>query len=68
MSYEYKGYNPDNSKHVQKYISRHYNRVTVNFKRDEFNATIQPLLDRYNISIQDFIRQAVQHEVERLSD
>ena len=59
MSYQYKGYNPANAKHVQKYNSAHYQRITVNFNKQLFDSEIQPLIDKLGVSPQDFVRQAV---------
>ena len=67
MSYEYKGYNERNNKHVLKYKATHYKQVTVSFDREYFDSYVKPLCDSMGVSVASFIKNAVEHEVESLT-
>lgn len=64
--YEYKGYNPKNSKHVQKYNKDHYKIVGVPFDREYYNDTLKPLCDSLGISVSSFVRDAVKEKVDTI--
>lgn len=67
MSYTYKGYNPANCKHVNKYISTHYKRVSVCFDSSYYMEALKPVCDGLGLPVSTFIKQAVEHEVEHIT-
>ena len=63
--YEYKGYNPKNSKHVQKYNAAHYKLVTVAFDKEYYTSTLKPFCEEIGLPLSAFVKEAVQNEIER---
>jgi hypothetical protein len=59
MSYQYKGYNPANAKHVKKYNDSHYKIVSVAFDRASFEDEIKPFAESSGMTIAELVRQAV---------
>lgn len=64
MAYKYTGYNPNNSRHVQKYVSEHYKRVPVYFDISFYNEVLKPVCDDLGVSVSGFIKQAVEKAVD----
>lgn len=59
MTYQYKGYNPNNAKHVNKYETNHYKRVPVLFDKDYYNNILKPACESLGVPVSTFIKQAV---------
>ncbi len=55
----YKGYNPANSKHVQKYNAKHYKTVGVVFDREFYEHELKPLCESLDVSCSSFIKNIV---------
>ena len=66
MAYEYKGYNPKNAKHVQKYVNSHYKKVTAVLPIEYFENVMKPLCDSLGLSISTFAKIAIENEVNRI--
>lgn len=66
MAYEYKGYNPKNSKHVQKYVKNHYKRITLDFNKDYFEDVLKPLCDSIGVTVPAFIKTTIEKEANRI--
>ena len=64
MAYEYKGYNPKNSKHVQKYMKEHYKSIALSYKKEDADA-IKAFAESKGMSVAGFIKQAIKEAMER---
>lgn len=63
--YEYKGYNPNNAKHVIKYTKEHYKRIPLNVDKDFFENELKPEADRVGLPISTWIKEAIKEKLER---
>ena len=59
MSYQYKGYNPANSKHVNKYVKDHYRTLTVRFDQSFYDDELKPLCDDLGVPVATFVKQLI---------
>lgn len=66
MAYEYKGYNPKNSKHVQKYVKSHYKRISVDLNIEYFENVLKPLCDLVGVSVSAFAKRAIENEANKI--
>jgi len=67
IAYEYKGYNPANSKHVKKYRKSHYKEINVSFPLAYYEDELKPLCEYLNLPVSTFIRDCVVREVDRIT-
>lgn len=63
--YEYKGYNPKNSKHVKKYNAAHYKQISIAFDKEYYSSTLQPFCESIGLPLSTFIKEATKNEIER---
>ena len=63
--YKYKGYDPKNDKHVQKYKAEHYKQISVIFDKEFYSSTLKPYCESVGISVASFVKEAVKNEMER---
>lgn len=68
MAYEYKGYNPKNSKHVNKYIKEHYKIVKVNMDKQYYDGTLLPIVKANNDSVSGFVKKALDYYINHLNN
>lgn len=66
-TYVYKGYNPKNSKHVQKYDKSHYKRTYVRFPIQYYNEVLQPLCDSLGVTVPKFAKDAIEEKINRMN-
>ena len=59
MSYEYKGYNPANNKHVMKYDREHYHATTIKFDKSFFDDELKPYCVSLGVAPATLIKQIV---------
>ena len=63
--YEYKGYDPKNSKYSQKYNRAHYKNAAVTLPKEFYDGTLKPLCDDLGMSVSAFVRAAIMEKIER---
>ena len=56
--YIYKGYNPKNSKHVQRYNKDHYKLIGVRFDISFYEESLKPLCEELGITVASFAKEA----------
>ena len=61
----YKGYNPKNSKYVQKYNRTHYKNAAVTLPKEFYDDELKPLCDDLGMSVSAFVREAIIEKMER---
>lgn len=68
MAYEYKGYNPKNSKHVNKYIKEHYKSLRINIDKKYFEDVLSPAVKANNDSVSGFVKKALDYYISHLNN
>lgn len=63
---EYKGYNPKNSKHVQKYNKAHYKISTIAFPVQYYEEVIKPICDSLGVTVSKFTKDAIEEKIDRM--